>query len=132
VSLSAELERIVDAAAAHAGPGERVDAVLATEPRSGRRVYICSFANGEGRSWLALDGEGEPVRSRELVREAVALAALCELAEENAGVDVEHPRLATPSYLDEIGTAAPGLGAALDTVDALAEDVEHAYKGGLS
>ena len=35
--------------------------------------------------WLALDDAGEPVADRELVRDAVSIAALCELAEESAG-----------------------------------------------
>ena len=41
---------------------------------------------GDGeRSWLALDAGGAPIADRVLVRDAVAIAAMCELAEESAG-----------------------------------------------
>ena len=43
-----------------------------------------------------------------------------------AGIDVVAPRLATPAYLDSIGS--PGVAAALDTVEALLQEVESAYK----
>ena len=68
-------------------PAERVAAVLATEPAPGRRIYLCAFERGgsEERSWLALDGDGEPIADRGDVREAVSIAAMCELAEETAG-----------------------------------------------
>ncbi len=86
VSLSAELERIAAAAAEHADAAERVAAILATEAQPGVRVYLCAFERGkEARSWLALDAAGRPVRDRVTVREAVAIAALCEVAAETAG-----------------------------------------------
>ncbi len=86
MSLADELERIAALAAAEAEPAERVAAVLATEPARGRRIYLCAFErDGRDRSWLALDGSGLPVRGRTDVRDAVSIAALCELAEETAG-----------------------------------------------
>ena len=59
--------------------------MLPTEPEPGQRVYLCSFDGAGPRSWLALDAEGQPLRERRLVRAAVSIAALCELAEEAAG-----------------------------------------------
>jgi hypothetical protein len=85
VGLAEELERAAAAAAAHASPGEEVAAVLAAEPVSGRRVYLCAFEGGEARTWLALDGDERPVADRTLVREAASIAALCEVAVEVAG-----------------------------------------------
>ena len=87
MALADDLERIAGRAAAHARPGERVAAVLATEPASRRRVYLCAFegAAEETPGWLALDGDGEPVDERVRLREAVSIAAMCELAEETAG-----------------------------------------------
>jgi len=85
VALSEELERIAAAAAALAAPGEAVAGVIAAEPAGRERVFLCSFENGEDRSWLVLDEHGEPVESRSYVREAVSIAALCEVAEESAG-----------------------------------------------
>jgi hypothetical protein len=85
VELQAELDAIAAAAAAHAGSGEALSGVLPTEPEPDCRVYLCSFEGPEARSWLALDSDGRPLRERGLVRAAVSIAALCELAEEAAG-----------------------------------------------
>lgn len=78
MELEAELERIAEAA------GEDVAAVIPTEPEPGRRIYLCAFAT-EPRSWLAFDAGGEVVTERSVVRAAVSVAALAELAEESAG-----------------------------------------------
>jgi hypothetical protein len=85
VSLEEDLDAVRAAAAEHAGDGEEVVAVIPAEPGTGARVYLCAFeADGE-RSWLALDADRRPVADRVLVRDAVAIAAMCELAEESAG-----------------------------------------------
>lgn len=85
MSLEEELGAAGEAARGRAAEGEEVVAVIPTEPGSGARVYLCAYeANGE-RSWLALDAAGEPIADRVLVRDAVAIAAMCELAEESAG-----------------------------------------------
>jgi hypothetical protein len=83
VELHSDLERIARAAASLAGPGETVAAIIPAEPEHGRRVYLCAF-DGPGRSWIALDDEARPLQDRVLVREAVSIAAVCELAEESA------------------------------------------------
>jgi len=179
VSLESDLEQIAAAASAFAGPGEEVAAVIPAEPEAGRRVYLCAFAADDGsRTWLALGAAGEPIDERRLVRDAVAIAGLCEAAEDSAGggklpelrdrlaelrrteqagveeaelaaVELERvlgslPRLATPSYLDELGAAARDLEQALGhavespfaqamrgataTVEELELDVEARYK----
>jgi hypothetical protein len=74
-----DLERIASAAAR---PGEQVTGILAAELLDGARVYLCAYESG---GWLALDDEGAPVASRQLVHDAVSLVALCEVAEETAG-----------------------------------------------
>jgi hypothetical protein len=79
-----EVGRIASAAAALAEPGEDLVGVLVTETL-GRRIYLCAFESAEGRAWLALSDEAEPVTDGRLVREAASLAALCEVAEESAG-----------------------------------------------
>lgn len=77
MELAAELERIAT--------GSGATAVLAAEPRPGERVYLCAFAEEDGgRSWLALDARGEPVAERRLLRDAVTILALCEVAEDAA------------------------------------------------
>jgi hypothetical protein len=85
VVLDEELHRVAEAALDHASPGEEITAVIPAEPRAGSRVYLCAFGEGEARAWLALDAEGRPLDDRALVRDAVSIAALCELAEETAG-----------------------------------------------
>jgi hypothetical protein len=89
MTLEEDLTAARAAASRFAGEGEEVEGVVPTEPTSDERVYLCTFANGEGRTWLALDASGEPVGDRRLVREAASIAVLCELAEESAaGGDV--------------------------------------------
>jgi hypothetical protein len=116
MGLREELERIAEPAQRFAAPGEMLAGILAAEPEPGERVYLCAFVGGAGsRSWVALDAQGEPITSRAAVREAVSIAALCELAEEtSAGGDVERLRadLATlrvtesPPGIDEAEAAA--------------------------
>jgi hypothetical protein len=82
VALADDLERV---AAAVAGEDDGLTAVLATEPASGRRIYLCAFETPErGRTWLAVDDAGAPVGDRREIRDAVSIAALCEVAEEAA------------------------------------------------
>jgi hypothetical protein len=136
VGLSEDVERAAVAAARLADGSERVEAVLAAEPVEGERVYLIAFApNGGGRTWVALDDAGEPISSRDRVREAVSIAAMVEVVEEAvAGAAAAEPRVASPRYLDDLGGSAPGTGltgaiqAALGAVDELAKDVEANYK----
>ena len=129
MDLDGDLARAAEAAAAFAADGERPDAVLAAEPSSGERVYLVSYAGDGGRSWLLLDARGEPVTRRALVREAVSLAALCELADEVAGREPV-PRVATLEYLDEAGS--PDLAGVFGAVESLTQEVESTYKKELS
>jgi hypothetical protein len=86
VALSDDIERIAEAAAAFAAADERVTGILVAESLHAGRIYLCAYTNGEERpAWLALDSSGAPVTSISVVREAVKLAALCEVAEESAG-----------------------------------------------
>ena len=127
MALHDDLAAAADRAAAFAEVGERLDAVLAAEPSSGRRVYLCAFSGGEARTWLVLGHEG-PVTKRDVVREAVSLTALCEVVGEAVGD--EPPRLASPAYLDELGTPEV-VASALPAVESLTQEVEAAYKAEL-
>jgi hypothetical protein len=84
VELYSDLDRIAADASGLAEPYETVAAVIPTEPEPGRRVYLCAF-DGPPRTWVALDDGGRPIGDRALVRSAVSIAALCEVAEESAG-----------------------------------------------
>lgn len=179
MTLEDELNAAVEAAGAFAGVGERLRGVVASEPAPGLRVYLCAYASGEELAWLALDGSGAPIADRALVREAVSIVGMCELAEESAGGGdvpglrsrlaelraLEAPRgideaeaaaaaleatlagglrLASPSYLDALGSAAARLEQSLGdlgaspfaaamrsgagAIDELARDVERHYK----
>jgi hypothetical protein len=136
VALSDDLSRIAAAAAAYAAAGEEVAAVLAVEPHPSERLYLCAFTDRDGtQTWLALDDDGAPVTSRNRVRDAASIAALCEVAEETADISPEtEPRVASLSYLDSLGAEAgngnlaAAVQSALPAVDELATDVEGNYK----
>ena len=92
MGLADELSRIADAAGAFAVGDERLAGVVPVENHGGR-VYLCAYEASERRTWLALDDGGRPLESRSDVREAVSLAAMCELAEETAaGGDLDELR----------------------------------------
>jgi hypothetical protein len=80
-----QLERARDAAAAGAGDGESVVAVLPAEPGSGSLVFVVAFDRAGELSYLALDERHRPVDDRRLIRDAVNMLALAERAEEVAG-----------------------------------------------
>jgi hypothetical protein len=87
MTLATEIAGLREGARRHAADGEDLVGVIPAEPSEGVRVYLCAYARGNGRerAWLVLDGAGEPIADRALVREAVSIAAMCELAEESAG-----------------------------------------------
>jgi hypothetical protein len=81
VDLAVDLEGTAARVATHGS----VAAVLAVEPESGARRYLCAFERADGsRSWLVVEADGEPVTSRRSARDVVTVAAMCELAEECA------------------------------------------------
>lgn len=86
MELLEEIDRIVGLAARHVADADVVSGVVASEPRAGERVYVVSVDGGDGlRSWIAIREDGEPVTSRRELREAVSIAALCEVAADAAG-----------------------------------------------
>lgn len=85
MALADDLDAAAAAAAAHVRDGETVGAILVAEPRQDERTYVCAFTRDEVTTWLAFDADFQPLTSLERVRAAVSIAALCELAEENAG-----------------------------------------------
>ena len=130
MGLREELQRAAELAEPFTAPGESLAGVLPAEPGPGRRVYLCAFADVEGRrTWVALDGVGVPISSRAAVREAVSIAALCELAEETAaGGDLEELRAElvrlrlteNPPGIEEAEAAALALERELGTPPRLA------------
>ncbi len=87
MALPDDLARIAEAVSEHARDGEGVVGVLACEPLpgSGSRVYLCALGAPEGaRGWVAVDDDARPLTDRALVRDAVSIAALCEVAVEAA------------------------------------------------
>ena len=121
----------------YAADGEDLVGIVPTEPAGGLRLYVCAYGGAGEASWLVIDATGVPVEERALVRDAVSIAALCEVAEEAAGAEPDGPRVASPAYLDELGSGAgPELAGAVKgatgTVDELLRDVERSYKRPLS
>jgi hypothetical protein len=129
VQLASDLERIAAAAAAHAD-GARVVAVLAAEPATGARRYLCAFeSDSETRTWIGLDDAGAVIGERREVRDLVAITALCEIAEEMAfpgDLDELRSELVAlrltenPDGIDEAEAAALGLQHAIGTPPQLA------------
>lgn len=122
MALADDLERIAASAVAHAGSDESaLSGILATEAATGARVYVCAFESSDGtRSWLGLDGDGAPVTSERSVRDAVSIAALCEVAEESA----------FPGDLDELRAQLVALRITeglegIDEADAAARGLQH-------
>ncbi len=137
MGLDGDLRRIADAAVVYAADGEDLVGIVPAEPASGLRLYICAYGGEDEASWLVLDATGVPVEERALVRDAVSIAALCEVAEEAAGVEPDAPRVASPAYLDELGSGAGpelvgAVKSATGTVDELLREVERSYKRPLS
>ena len=137
--MEAELRRIAEAAVAYAGGDEELAGIVPAEPSEGVRVYLCAYRDGEATSWLVLDADGAPVEDRSLVRDAVSIAALWELANELRGDEVDVTQAASPALLDEAGASAEdptafaqGIAQASGTVDELVRDVERGYKRPLS
>ena len=134
MDLNDELEAIAETARTHAADGEQLAVVIPAEPALGLRVYLCAFEAGDARSWLALRADGQPLADRSLLRDAVSIAALCELADELSGApDDLEPRVASPAYLDEIAAAgSPALAETLKqgtiAVEGLMAEVESAHK----
>lgn len=122
MALVDDLERIAEVATRHVR-GATLSAVLPGEPARGVRVYVCAFERGSGeRAWLVLDGAGEPVLDRGAARDAVSIAALCELAEEAAfpgdldelRAELVALRIAeAPAGIDEAEAAAAALQRAI-------------------
>lgn len=106
MSLQVELEQALDAAARLGPARRRPDAVLPAEPHAGARVYLAAFAGEEEIRYLAVDGEGNAVTDRTLVRDTVAMLALAERADEVSGA------VAADQLEDAFATAATELGAA--------------------
>jgi hypothetical protein len=137
VALEQDLRRIAERAALYAADGEDVAGIVPAEPASGIRLFVCAYGSDGETSWLVLDATGVPVSDRELVRDAVSIAALCEVAEEAAGVEPDSLRVASPDLLDELGKdagpeVAEAVKGAASTLEELVRDVERGYKQPLS
>ena len=137
MGLDDDLRRTAEAAVVYAADGEELVGIVPAEPANGLRLYVCAYGREDEATWLVLDATGVPVEERALVRDAVSIAALCEVAEEAAGIEPDEPRIASPAYLDELGSGSgPELGGAVKsatgTVDELLRDVERGYKRPLS
>jgi hypothetical protein len=147
MTLEDEIGAVRAAALSFADDGEELVGVIPAEPGTGRRLFICAFESGASVRWLALDSQRNAVAERGLVREAVSIAALCELAEESAGGGdlpelrarlVEIRKADAPEGIDEAEAAAAALAetlrepprvaspAYLDAIGAAADRLERA------
>jgi hypothetical protein len=125
MTLEQELEQTLAAAGRHARPGEEAVAVMATEPGVDGRVYVVALAAGDDLAFVALDAAGAPVSDARVVKDAVALAALAERAEEVSGAT------AADELVERFGEAAAVLRRAGDKDAAAAAEVVIAAAGRL-
>jgi hypothetical protein len=152
VSLAEELEEVAGRAQRLAGADETLAGVLPAEASPGERVYLVAFhGESSGRTWIALDTDGEVVTDRRSVRDAVSILALCEVAEETAaGGDLDGllaqlrqlRETESPAGIDEAVEAALALQrtigeppqlatpARLDEIGAATRRLEHALDAG--
>lgn len=123
MGLEEEIAAARAAGVEHADPGEELVGVVPAET-GGRRLYLCAYRRDGESAWLALDERGGPVAERALVRDAVSIAAMCELAEESAGggdLPALRARLAelrlaeAPEGIEEAEAAAADLEATILT-----------------
>src|SRR4051794_33570584 len=131
-----DLVRAAERAAALAGPGEQVVAVLPAAPFSRGLVYLCALGPGgaeqavDALAWVALDEHGEILEDEAVVREAASLVALCETAEEAAAAlgasDIAAAARRAPG---PAGGEPAALVAALESVAAAAEAIERSASG---
>jgi hypothetical protein len=130
MSLERDLEAIAGAAATFAEAKETLVGIVPAEPSPGVRLYLCAYQASSGEtSWLVLDAEGRPATKRSLVRQAVSIAALCEVASEGAAggdLDALRSRLAElretedPIGIDEAEDAAAALAIVVGSPPVLA------------
>jgi hypothetical protein len=116
VSLEDDLGRIAESAASYAEAKETLVGIVPAEPAEGVRLYLCAYQWSSGEtSWLVLDADAGPVLDCSLVRDAVSITVMCELASEAAGggdLDELRARLAelretdNPEGIDEAEEAA--------------------------
>ena len=137
MALDRELRRIAEVAVTYCRDGEELAGIVPAEPAGGLRLYVCAYGSEDATSWLVLDATGVPVSDRALIRDAVSIAALCEVAEDAAGVEPDSARVASPALLDDLGAeAGPNVAEAVKgvagTVEELVRDVERGYKLPLS
>ena len=130
MTLEQELETTLAAAGRHAQGDEQPVAVIATEPAGGARVYVIAFTAGGDLAYLALDESGTPVSDRRLVRDAVALAALAERAEEVSGATAAEELVARfTEAAERLRGADAAAAAAADAVVAAAGRLAAAATG---
>ena len=135
MDLDRELRRIAEKAVTYCREGEELAGIIPAEPKTGGRVYVCAYQYGDETSWLVLDASGDPVADRVLVKDAVSIAALVELAEEAGGGENGEPEVATLARLDSLGAEAENpvafaeaMKCGAETVNELVRDVERGYK----
>ncbi|HEY1479845.1 MAG TPA: hypothetical protein VGF46_07425 [Gaiellales bacterium] len=117
----ADLAGAAEAALAHVDDDEEIAAVIPCDPRGqGAIVFLCALRAGDGdelTGWIAIDEHGHPVHDEDSVRRAASIVALCETAEEAAGIPEIDALVAAIDRAREQSQAVAGLSEALAACD---------------
>jgi hypothetical protein len=113
----ADLASAAEAALALVDDDEEVAAVIPCDPGGqGELVFLCALRagdDGELTGWVAVTAAGEAVADADTVRRAASIAALCETAEEAAGVPDADALVNALERSRELAGEVPGLADAL-------------------
>jgi hypothetical protein len=110
---AADLAGAAEAALALVDDDEEVAAVIPCDPRgSGGLVFLCALrASGSDdlTGWLAISADGQPVTDEDTVHRAASIVALCETAEEAAGIPEADALVAAIQTARRLGEGDPRL-----------------------
>jgi hypothetical protein len=113
----ADLAGAAEAALAHVDDDEEIAAVIPCDPAGqGAIVFLCALRAGDGdelTGWLAVDALGRPVEDEDSIRRAASIVALCETAEEAAGIPEIDALVDAIVRARSRSDAVPGLSEAL-------------------
>jgi hypothetical protein len=128
----ADLAGAAEAALALVDDDEEIAAVLPCSARThDGTVFLCALRAGDGEltGWVAVDDRGEPMRDEQLIRSAASIVALCETAEEAAGIVEIDALVSAIRTARSLAVDVPALAEALAACEPAAVSLAEAADG---